>query len=211
MKRALIAVMVAALLLPAGAAAQDDGPAATFGKEVYQAVWCTFLNGHPFYLEAPGDVECDYEPRAMTMDEAVAYYLSLVSESNYRGARASCAYEKRKLTWRSYKKLARVGIKDDRWFIRELQSVTWPDDVKKLINQMISRSSDTAYRLGEMIEHKDYKQAWLDGDVARRDRAFDKSSEASQRIRVTLRLPNIPDWKKNCKFARKYERQQRKP
>jgi len=206
MRRAIAAALAMLLLVPGATVGQGTTSAS---ERVRDAVWCTFLNAHPFYTDVPPDIDCDYEPRAMTRDEAAAYYLLVVGRHNYVMDQWACADRKAKdgLSWKANKKWIKRVLPAQRRWGESLRVVEWPDDVRRIANRLIDRNAAESFRRREAFRHPNARRAVLSGDIARLDRANDKTVESASQLRARLGLKRPPGGGNSCKKVKRYERQ----
>ena len=204
MRRAMGLALAAAMLLPAGAAAQERGPADWF----YQSAWCAYLKIRPYVTHVAADVRCDYEPRAMTLDEGAAFYQQLARRSNLVGDKWSCAARKAgdRWTWKKDQRWAKRSIRSDRRWQRQVASVTWPQRVQRNVRRLADLNAEVAYLQRRAFRHPTYAASLSSGDWAAYIRKADRYSPLAATVRAGLRLPDVPVTGNPCKTVKRIQR-----
>jgi hypothetical protein len=148
-------------------------------------------------------------PRAMTRDEASAYYLEAVAPHNHQVNLWNCAESKKRggLSWRENRRWANRGQGAIRRWGEALSAVEWPEAARQTAVKLVDRTYAEAYRLREAYRHPTPSASLLSGDWARFQRTISQTGEAAAQLRLRLGLPQPPRGKKYCNLARAYERQ----
>ena len=132
MRRLAVIGLVAALLLPIGVSAQQEER----NEAMYQGLWCLYLHSRAYLVDVPADVTCEYEPRAMTKEEASEFYLAAVDASNNAGNKWDCAVSQNggSLSWSQSRKWSARYLEASKRFDSTLRKVRWPQTVGKKID-----------------------------------------------------------------------------
>jgi hypothetical protein len=206
----VIAGLILALLIPLTTAAQEVETRAPQDEEAYQALWCLYLTAHPYFLDAPSDVDCGSEPRAMTTEEAAAHLLGSMGPLVEVMDRWDCADSRAKggMTWYYERMWARRSQEADRQWGDALAAVRWPDDAAKNAARLIEDLYTEADLREAAYRYDTFTESLSSGAWSRSLMATDQRGETAEELRLRLGFAQPPRTQDACQAIRRRERQE---